>query len=95
MAIAPAFSDYKLREQERRPYLIGAAIGALATITGRRRRWVVPSVSEHKNEHITPAVDEVDRMMRRLNDCLGSDPVIRRCLLDVRFAPKRAWLGDL
>src|SRR5499427_4660295 len=28
------------------------------------------------------------------NDGFGSDPVIRRCRLNVRFARKRKWLGD-
>src|SRR5262249_40944947 len=28
------------------------------------------------------------------NDRSGSDPVIRQCRLDVRFARKRKWLGD-
>src|SRR5262249_58142387 len=28
-------------------------------------------------------------------DSFGSDPVIRRCRLDVRFGRKRTWLGDL
>src|SRR5215831_3880009 len=82
------FFDVIHRAQCVAPWNSGTSAARLVTgILSRRPNSEVPFWARWARVAVRDFVWAEDRN--------GSDPVIRQCRLDVRFARKRTWLGDL